>query len=62
VRETTDDGAGSGFCWVGGGGWSLGWRRAGQAKHKSCGRILVGEWNFAVDGSGMVDDFSKVDF
>ena len=62
VWETAYDGTRSASCRVGSGGWSLVGRWAGQAKHKSCGGILAGEWNFAVDGSGMVDDFSTVDF
>jgi hypothetical protein len=37
-----------------------GGRRARQPKHQYCGGTLAGERASAVDGSGLVVDFSKV--
>jgi hypothetical protein len=60
VREAIDGGDG-GADSIDGSGSSRGGRWTRQTEHWCCGWVLAGEWNFAIDGSGMVDDFSKAD-
>jgi hypothetical protein len=61
LREAVDGGSATGGAWDGDDCESSG-RWARQAKHQYRGGILAGQRDFAVDGSGMVVDFSKVGF